>query len=195
MRGRSKNLRTLSFSTHSVLAKKLFGSNFYHKMWPLSLFFGFLPVYRSLWITRHDSKPAQDTVQHLSYHLQKKIRPIPCILWLPTSAQNSFSLKSRRWVFIYKFGFQFPGNFEKKWENLGYFWDKKEDFGFYLEKCFFFSGKGRLEGTMGKFCDFISEKGRLEGTSEIFEKNKVQQEKWPVPSNGPLYLWSSPNNS
>ena len=32
---------------------------------------------------------------------------------------------------------------------------------------------------------FISEKGCLEGTSEIFEKNKVQREKWPVPSNGP----------
>ena len=48
-----------------------------------------------------------------------------------------------------------------------------------------FSEKGRLEGTMGKFCDFISEKGCLEGTSEIFEKNKVQREKWPVPSNGP----------
>ena len=52
-------------------------------------------------------------------------------------------------------------------------------------KIFFFSEKGRLEGTMGKFCDFISEKGCLEGTSEIFEKNKVQREKWPVPSNGP----------
>ena len=38
---------------------------------------------------------------------------------------------------------------------------------------------------MEKFCDFISEKGRLQGTSEIFEKNKVQREKWPVPSNGP----------
>ena len=49
----------------------------------------------------------------------------------------------------------------------------------------FFSEKGRLEGTMGKFCDFISEKGRLQGTSEIFEKIKVQREKWPVPSNGP----------
>ena len=48
-----------------------------------------------------------------------------------------------------------------------------------------FSEKGRLEGTMGKFCDFISEKGCLEGTSENFEKNKVQREKWPVPSNGP----------
>ena len=33
--------------------------------------------------------------------------------------------------------------------------------------------------------DFISEKGCLEGTSEIFEKNKVQREKWPVPLNGP----------
>ena len=40
---------------------------------------------------------------------------------------------------------------------------------------------------MGKFCDFISEKGRLQSTSEIYEKNKVQREKWPVPSNGPLY--------
>ena len=58
----------------------------------------------------------------------------------------------------------------KIWANLG----KNE-----------FSEKGRLEGTMGKFCDFISEKGCLEGTSEIFEKNKVQREKWPVPSNGP----------
>ena len=38
---------------------------------------------------------------------------------------------------------------------------------------------------MGKFCDFISEKGRLQGSSEIVEKNKVQREKWPVPSNGP----------
>ena len=37
----------------------------------------------------------------------------------------------------------------------------------------------------GKFRDFISEKGCLKGTSENFEKNKVQREKWPVPSNGP----------
>ena len=58
----------------------------------------------------------------------------------------------------------------KIWANLG----KNE-----------FSEKGRLEGTIRKFCDFISEKGCLEGTSEIFEKNKVQREKWPVPSNGP----------
>ena len=103
----------------------------------------------------------------------------------------------RRWDFIYKFGFKFPGNFEKKleiwlwWEETGICWwfsEKKGHFGFYLEK-FFFSEKGRLEGTIGKFCDFISEKGRLEGTSEIFEKNKVQREKWPVPSNGlPLYI-------
>ena len=48
MCGRSKNLRTLSFFTHSVLPKKLFEPNFYHKIWPLSLFFGLLPV------TRHD---------------------------------------------------------------------------------------------------------------------------------------------
>ena len=42
---------------------------------------------------------------------------------------------------------------------------------------------------MEKFCDFISKKGRLQGTSEIFEKNKVQRENWPVPSNGPpLYF-------
>ena len=33
---------------------------------------------------------------------------------------------------------------------------------------------------------FFSEKERLEGTSEIFEKNKVKREKWPVPSNGLL---------
>ena len=59
-----------------------------------------------------------------------------------------------------------------------------EKFGLFREKNQF-SEKGRLEGTMGKFCDFISEKGCLEGTSEIFEKNKVQREKWPVPSNGP----------
>ena len=64
------------------------------------------------------------------------------------------------------------------------FGKKREDFG-YILKNLFFSEKRRLEGTMGKFCDFISEKGRLEGTSEIFEKNKVQREKWPVPSNGP----------
>ena len=32
---------------------------------------------------------------------------------------------------------------------------------------------------------FFSEKGLLEGTGEIFEKNKVQREKWPVPSNDP----------
>ena len=73
---------------------------------------------------------------------------------------------------------------EKKRENLGYFRKKKEDFG-YILKNLFFSEKRRLEGTMGKFCDFISEKGCLEGTSENFEKNKVQREKWPVPSNGP----------
>ena len=68
---------------------------------------------------------------------------------------------------------------------MGYFRKKTGKFWLYLEKSLFFSEKGRLEGTMGKFCDFISEKGRLEGTSEIFEKNKVQREKWPVPSNGP----------
>ena len=45
--------------------------------------------------------------------------------------------------------------------------------------------QGPLDGTTGKFRDFISEKGCLEGTSENFEKNKVQREKWPVPSNGP----------
>ena len=34
----------------------------------------------------------------------------------------------------------------------------------------------------------FSEKGRLEGTIEILEKNKVQREKWPEPSNGlPCY--------
>ena len=43
------------------------------------------------------------------------------------------------------------------------------------------------------FCDFISEKGRLEGTSEIFEKNKVQREKWPVPSNGPPVAYRRTN--
>ena len=61
---------------------------------------------------------------------------------------------------------------------------KREDFG-YIWKNLFFPEKGRLEGTTGKFRDFISEKGCLEGTSENFEKNKVQREKWPVPSNGP----------
>ena len=66
------------------------------------------------------------------------------------------------------------GNFRKKREDFGYIW-----------KNLFFSEKGRLEGTMGKFCDFISEKGSLEGTNEIFEKHKVQREKWPVPWNGP----------
>ena len=71
----------------------------------------------------------------------------------------------------------------KKRENLGYFWKKREDFGNIWKK--FLSEKGRLEGTTGKFRDFISEKGCLEGTSENFEKNKVQREKWPVPSNGP----------
>ena len=40
----------------------------------------------------------------------------------------------------------------------------------YLEKSFFFSEKGRLEGTMGKLRDFTSEKGCLEGTSENFLK-------------------------
>ena len=70
---------------------------------------------------------------------------------------------------------------EKIWVIFG---KKREDFG-YIWKNLFFSEKGRLEGTMGKFCDFISEKGCLEGTSENFEKNKVQREKWPVPSNGP----------
>ena len=57
--------------------------------------------------------------------------------------------------------------------------------GYFRKKTGKFSEKGRLEGTIGKFCEFISEKGRLQGTSEIFEKNKVQREKWPVPSNGP----------
>ena len=66
---------------------------------------------------------------------------------------------------------------------MGYFRKKQEDFGYIWKN--FFSEKGRLEGTMGKFCDFISEKGCLEGTSEIFQKHKVQREKWPVPSNGP----------
>ena len=32
IRGRSKNLRTLSFSTHSVLPNKLFEPNFYPKI-------------------------------------------------------------------------------------------------------------------------------------------------------------------
>ena len=71
----------------------------------------------------------------------------------------------------------------KKREYLDDF-RKKGRFWFLFGKIFF-SEKGRLEGTMGKFCDFISEKGRLQGTSENFEKNKVQREKWPVPSNGP----------
>ena len=53
-----------------------------------------------------------------------------------------------------------------------------------------FLEKRRLEGIRGKFCNFISEKGCLEGTSEIFEKNKVQREKWPVPSNGPPLYFS-----
>ena len=45
---------------------------------------------------------------------------------------------------------------------------------------------GCLDGTAVRFsANFISEKGCLEGTSEIFEENKVQREKWPVPSNGP----------
>ena len=68
--------------------------------------------------------------------------------------------------------------------NMLVIFGKKGTFWFLFGKIFF-SEKGRLEGTIGKFCDFISEKGRLEGTSEIFEKNKVQREKWPVPSNGP----------
>ena len=73
----------------------------------------------------------------------------------------------------------------EKTRKFGLFSEKKrEDFG-HIWKNLFFSEKGRLEGTMGKFCDFISEKGCLEGTSEIFEKNKVQREKWPVPSSGP----------
>ena len=72
MRGWSKNLRTLSSSSHSVLPKKLFGPIFCHKMWPLSLFFGLLSVYRSLPVTRHDSNPAHDTVQLFNYHFQKK---------------------------------------------------------------------------------------------------------------------------
>ena len=72
MRGRCENLRTLSSSTYSVLPKKLFEPNFYHKMWPLSLFFGLIPVYRSLPVTRHDSYPGHDTVQLFSYHLQNK---------------------------------------------------------------------------------------------------------------------------
>ena len=52
--------------------KMLFGPNFYHKMRPLSLFFGLLPIYRSFPVTRHDSYPAHDTVQLFSYHLQNK---------------------------------------------------------------------------------------------------------------------------
>ena len=48
MRGRSKNLRTLSSSSYSVLLKRLFGPNFYPKMRPLSLFFGLLLVTRDI---------------------------------------------------------------------------------------------------------------------------------------------------
>ena len=59
----------------------------------------------------------------------------------------------------------------KIWVILG---KKREDFG-YLKINDFFSEKGRLEGTTGKFCDFISEKGRLEGTSEIFEKKRCNE--------------------
>ena len=66
MHGRNKNLRTLSSSAYSVLPKRLFGPNFYHKMRPLSLFFGLLLV------TRKNSYPAHDTVQLFSYHLQNK---------------------------------------------------------------------------------------------------------------------------
>ena len=84
--------------------------------------------------------------------------------------------------------------FDRKRENFGYVGKKRENLGYFRKKNgkilvifgkIFFSEKGRLEGTTGKFRDFISEKGCLEGTSENFEKNKVQREKWPVPSNGP----------
>ena len=90
MRGRRKNLRTLSSSTHSVLPKKLFGPNFYHKMWPLSLFFGLLPVYRSLPVTRHDSYPAHDIVQLFSYHIQNKSGR-----YLPSSGPQ---LSHKNWI-------------------------------------------------------------------------------------------------
>ena len=53
------------------------------------------------------------------------------------------------------------------------------------EKIWFIFGKKREDfGNIWKNL-FFSEKGRLEGTGENFEKNKVQREKWPVPSNGP----------
>ena len=72
MRGRSRNLIPLSSSTSPFPPIKLFWPKFYHEVWPLSLFFGLLPVYRSLPVSRHDSNPAHDTVQLFSYHLQKK---------------------------------------------------------------------------------------------------------------------------
>ena len=62
-------------------------------------------------------------------------------------------------------------NFWKKLQGRGA-WDGTE--------------KGPLDGQLSDFQQIFSGKRRLEGTSEIFEKNKVQGGKWPVPSNGPL---------
>ena len=72
---------------------------------------------------------------------------------------------------------------------MGYFWKKNGKILVIFGKIIFF-GKGASRRYNGKISRFYLEKGRLQGTSEIFEKNKVQREKWPVPSNGPpcIYL-------
>ena len=167
MRGRSKNQRRLSFSTNFVLPKKLFGPNFYQKIWPLSLFSDYfrfngkfrfhgtiltrpMTQFKSLAITSKSNQA--ESLQSLGRNFRKKSDPLK---------------KPVSWTVFRAF-------FKEKKGKIRVMSGKNE----LLEK-------RRLEGTRGKFCDFISEKGCLEGTSEIFEKNKVQREKWPVPSNAP----------
>ena len=55
MRGRSRNPIPLSSSTPSVTPIKLFRPKFYHKVWPLSLFSGLLPVFESFPVDQKES--------------------------------------------------------------------------------------------------------------------------------------------
>ena len=96
MRGRSSNLITLSSSPSLIPPIEVFWANFYLIVWPLSLFFGLLPVYRGLPVHRKWPNPAHDTVPSLCYMIAKEFGSLKGLSFSPTSAQNCLPLKKTR---------------------------------------------------------------------------------------------------
>ena len=86
MRGRSPNLITISFSPSLITHVEV---NFYLIVWPLSLFFGLLPLFRQLPVYRKWPHLAHDTPRYLCYVIAKEFGSLKHLSFLPTSAQVS----------------------------------------------------------------------------------------------------------